>query len=122
MALILQESAFLEHLDVSWNDLIPIHFTPLLEVVQGNRTLISLNLSWNTIIDATDQNNDFGFTYNSALDDYINQRRMAIEQNKDQIEEEKLSHPEFVASTLSKFIRYNKRLQTVNLSNTGLNG
>lgn len=45
------ESVCLEDLDISWNDLIPQHFTPFLEVISRNRMLKSLNLSWNSIID-----------------------------------------------------------------------
>ena len=47
-------SDFLEDLDISWNDLIPIHFPPLLDVISKNRRLKSLNLSWNTMIDKAD--------------------------------------------------------------------
>ena len=53
LARFVEESNYLEDLDISWNDLIPVHFTPLLEVLSRNRTLVSLNLSWNILIDKT---------------------------------------------------------------------
>ena len=62
-----EESVFLEVLDLSWNDLIPLAFTPLLNVLENNRSLKVLNLSWNQIIDRADQNNQGHFHYKSAL-------------------------------------------------------
>ena len=82
VAKLLDESAFLEELDLSWNDLIPLHFTPLLESISKNKQLRSLNLSWNIMIDKADQNNEFSLEKRSAMDDYIQKRREAIEQGK----------------------------------------
>ena len=67
----LDESLYLEDLDVSWNDLVPLSFTPMLEVLSRNKSLKSLNLSWNTIIDKADQNNKFDFKFQSALLEYV---------------------------------------------------
>ena len=75
----LDASESLEDLDLSWNDLIPSHFTPLLEVISRNRHLKSLNLSWNTMIDLADQNNKFTFKVKSAMEEMIDQRKKAIE-------------------------------------------
>jgi len=66
-------------LDLSWNDLIGTHFTPLLEAVSRNKLLKSLNLSWNMLIDQTAQNNPVDFKFHSAIEDYIEERRKVIE-------------------------------------------
>ena len=58
----------MEDLDLSWNDLIPLHFNPLLEVLAENKTLRSLNLSWNMIIDKADGNNEYSLEFRSAID------------------------------------------------------
>ena len=75
MARFVEESQFLEDLDLSWNDLIPQHFKPLLEVLACNKQLKSLNSSWNTLIDKADANNEANFQVRSALDDYVEERR-----------------------------------------------
>ena len=113
VARFVDESVFLEDLDVSWNDLIPMHFTPLLEALSRNRKLKSLNLSWNTIIDKADQNNKVSFEVRSALDDYVAERQNAIEQGKVNIENEKDKaddHPKYVIYCFNQFIRYNTKL------------
>lgn len=61
-------SECLEDLDLSWNDVIPQHFTPLLEVLSRKHRLKSLNLSWNTMIDKADHNNKVSFKVKSAMD------------------------------------------------------
>ena len=78
VARFVEESAFLEDLDLSWNDVIPVHFTPLLDVLSRNRSLRSLNLSWNMIVDKAAQNNPVSFEARSALDDYVKARQDAI--------------------------------------------
>ena len=94
VARIVTDSNFLEDLDLSWNDLIPAHFTPLLEALSRNRQLKSLNLSWNMLIDQTAQNNPVDFSFRSAMDDYIEERRKAIESSglatTDQEEDKKI--------------------------------
>lgn len=62
IAKFVDESSTLEDLDLSWSDIIPIHFGPLLEVLSRNKKLKSLNLSWNMIIDKSEQNNEANFT------------------------------------------------------------
>ncbi len=54
VATFIQSSRTLDELDLSWNDLNPKDFTPLLENLNENKNLRILNLSWNTLIDATD--------------------------------------------------------------------
>ena len=61
IARFVDESTTLEDLDLSWSDVIPHHFVPLLEVLSRNRKLKSLNLSWNMIIDKAEQNNEVNF-------------------------------------------------------------
>ena len=67
VARFLEESSFLEDLDLSWNDLIPLHFTPLLDVLSRNKSLKSLNLSWNKIIDKAHVNNYYSLEAHSVL-------------------------------------------------------
>jgi hypothetical protein len=92
---------------VSWNDLVPLSFVPLLEVLAKNRTLKSLNLSWNSIIEKADQNNEFEFKVQSALLEYVQQRREAIEKGLAEIntgggkKKSELDLPAFVIQSLS---------------------
>ena len=37
-------------LDISWNQLMPQQMKPLLEILQKNRRLLNINLSWNNIM------------------------------------------------------------------------
>jgi len=117
---------FLEDLDLSWNDLIPSHFKPLLEVLSHNRQLKSLNLSWNTLISLADQSNPYSFSVLSAMEEFLMRRRMAIERGIGAVTtkeiQESMDAPSFVVHCLNKFIRFNSALQSLNLSNTGLNG
>ena len=104
MARFVDESVFLEDLDLSWNDLIPLHFTPLLEVLSRDKQLRSLNLSWNMMIDKADQNNAVSFDQRSAMDDYIQQRREAIEKGAAEVESEAeraRNHPKRVVHCLN---------------------
>ena len=54
VATFIQSSRTLDELDLSWNDLNPKDFAPLLENLNENKNLRILNLSWNTLIDASD--------------------------------------------------------------------
>ena len=80
-----------------------------MEVLATNSHLLSLNLSWNLLIDKLDQNNPVKFKVRSAMDDYIEERKKAIEQNMNE-EEEVYDHPEFVIKCLNSLIRYNKKI------------
>ena len=55
----LDKSHFLEDLNLSWNNLRPKDFEELFPVLSHNRSLRTLNLSCNMIIDKKDQNNKF---------------------------------------------------------------
>lgn len=66
VAKFLNESSFLEDLDLSWNNLIPSDFKLFLEVLSNNRTLRVLNLSCNMLVEKRDQNNKFDFDFQSA--------------------------------------------------------
>lgn len=59
VAKFVEESEYLEVLDLSWNDTRPWHFPPLMDSISRNKTLKSLNLSWNNLIDKADMNNAF---------------------------------------------------------------
>lgn len=54
VATLVDKSEHIENLDLSWNNLLPLDFTVLLQVLSRNRTLHSLNLSCNNIIDKAD--------------------------------------------------------------------
>ena len=75
----LDSSEWLEDLDVSWNDLMPLHFNSLLEVVSRNRHLKSLNLSWNMMIDKNASNNTFSFKVMSAMEQLVAERQKVME-------------------------------------------
>ena len=62
LATFVKESEHLEDLDVSWNDFLPLDLVPLFNVLSENRTLVSLNLSCNMILEKMDQNNEFHLT------------------------------------------------------------
>ena len=51
----IKESRTLIDLDISGNDCQPLHFVPLLLALTQNHVLQTLNLSWNTILDRSDQ-------------------------------------------------------------------
>ncbi len=53
----IEDSQYLEKLDLSWNNLLPNDFAVLFDVLAKNVTLKTLNLSCNTIIDKQYQNN-----------------------------------------------------------------
>lgn len=60
-----------------------------------NRTLHSLNLSCNNIIDKADQNNPFDFNFISAMQDYVQRREDAIKAGLGVIAQKKVedTHP-----------------------------
>ena len=105
----IEESKHLEDIDLSWNDLIPPNFTSLFYVLSRNKTLRSLNLSCNTIIDKSDQNKEISFTYQSLYDQYLQQRRESIERGMSHIntgkKESEMDHSELVLNCLNKFLR-----------------
>jgi len=73
-----KDSMFLEDLDLSWNNLLPLDFCHLFNVLSRNLTLRSLNLSCNTIINKENQNDKvINNAFQSMLDDYVFRRREA---------------------------------------------
>ena len=74
----LKNSEFLEDLNLSWNNLRPKDFEVLFPVLSSNRTLRSINLSSNMIIDKRDQNNKFSLTEISFIDEYVKRRQKAL--------------------------------------------
>lgn len=55
IAKLLDESEFVQELDLAANNLTSMHFVPLLKSIATNTRLISLNLSWNRLIDEKDE-------------------------------------------------------------------
>lgn len=47
-------AAYLEELDLSWNNFMPIDFVTLMDCIIEKGSLRTLNLSWNLIIDSKD--------------------------------------------------------------------
>ena len=81
-----ENSEYLEDLDISWNDLLPIDFVPLFNILSNNKTLVRLNLSCNFIIDKLDQNNPVDLKNKSAMDQYVEMRQQAIKAGSAKIE------------------------------------
>ena len=50
--MIVAESNVIRELDISWNVLKPQSYNTLIESLGSNKTLVSLNLSWNRIVDS----------------------------------------------------------------------
>ena len=78
LATFVDKSEYLEDLDISWNDLIPLDFVPLLQTISTNKTLVSLNLSCNSLIEKQDQNQSYDLKNISAMDQYVELRKQAI--------------------------------------------
>ena len=113
IAKLVDESAYLEDLDISWNDLIPMHFTPLLEVLSRNKMLKSLNLSWNMIIDKAHQNNKVNFNKLSAMDTFVQRRLEALAAGHTNVEtdaQQAIDHPKTVVYSFNQLIRYNTKI------------
>ena len=53
LAKLVEDSEYLQDLDISGNDLLPLHLAPLLLVLANNKKLHTLNLSWNQLLDKT---------------------------------------------------------------------
>lgn len=97
-------SGYLESLDLSWNDTRPWHFVPLLEALAQNRTLRSINLSWNNLLEKNDMNNPLDIQTESLLDDYVKARAAAMSAGKGEIKEDtswQNDHPKYVIYCLS---------------------
>ena len=57
VAQLIDESEYLEDLDVSWNNSLPQFFIPILAALSRNKSLRTLNLSNNNLLDKADFNN-----------------------------------------------------------------
>lgn len=55
----------LQSLDISWNQLMPNQMKPLLEILMKNRRLTNLNLAWNNIMEVA-KDDDQGFEQHVA--------------------------------------------------------
>ena len=51
LGLVLQESSRLQELDISWNILKQSSYNNLIDGLRENKTLMSVNLSWNRMLD-----------------------------------------------------------------------
>lgn len=83
---VVRTSRSIIHLDLSWNSIVPLHMKGLLEILAKNRRLQYLNLSWNSIID----------------------------QNSSEKQQDK------ILNYLSRLIKFNMKLGHVDLTCTGL--
>jgi len=54
LGIMVAESKGLRELDISWNVLKPQSYNTLLAGLGSNKTLLTLNLSWNRIVDTTE--------------------------------------------------------------------
>ena len=54
IGVIVAESVSLRELDISWNILKPESYNTLIQSIGENRTLLTLNLSWNRIVESTE--------------------------------------------------------------------
>ena len=101
----------------------PNDFAVLFDVLPDNRTLRSLNLSCNTIINKADHNNKIDFNFDSAYQDYINRRKDAIKAGLSEIRAKTVSKdlPMMAIYSFGQLIRYNNVLQSLILNNCGLN-
>ena len=54
IGVIVAESVSLRELDISWNILKPECYNALMSSIGENKSLLTLNLSWNRIVDSTE--------------------------------------------------------------------
>ena len=52
LGVLVAESKWLSELDISWNELKPQSYNALIASLGMNKTLLTLNLSWNRIVDS----------------------------------------------------------------------
>ena len=101
----------------------PKDFEDLFPVLSHNRSLRTLNLSCNMIIDKKDQNNKFELKMVSFMEDYVRRRQEALKAGRSEIRnvKEAVDHPMQFIYSFSKLIRFNKQIQSIILDNAGLN-
>lgn len=118
------ESQYLEDLDLSWNNFLPLDFGHFFNVLSRNLTLRSLNLSCNTLVDQKNQNDiEIDEDFKSKLEDYVWRRREATHAGERHILDQKYitSYSILIVYGLGELIRHNRIIQSVNLNNCGLN-
>lgn len=71
VAQFLDESEYLEDLDVSWNNSLPQSFIPIFDALSRNKSLRTLNLSNNNILDKADFKNQHDEKFKTAFDKYL---------------------------------------------------
>ena len=124
LGMVLQESTRMQELDISWNVLKLQSYLNLIVGLGANKTLVSLNLSWNTIFEEIEtiikpEEKQFGET---AAGFELSHRSRRSARPKEWHEEEVEFTP-FSTQAIENvcaLLKRNKRLQHVNLSQTGL--
>lgn len=138
---ILAESNSMRDLDISWNMLKPQSYNYLISSLGENRTLLTLNLSWNRIVDSTEisvagtprgkmrqsqtKMNSMATSKNTSK---LNTPRTHVSslltiQNEPQWYEKEVKFTDFtttVIQNLQQLIKRNKKLQHLDLTGTGL--
>ena len=85
-----KESQYLEELDLSWNNFLPLDFGHFFNVLSRNLTLRSLNLSCNTLVDQENQNDfEIDEDFKSKQEDYVFRRREAAHAGESHILDQK---------------------------------
>ena len=129
LATLVEQSRTLRELDISWNLLKPQSYINLIRSLGENRMLLSLNLSWNSIVDGKELVVD---EFSPAPKQPLSARNLrqmmhnsrSPRSNKDapwhEIEHRFSELSTQVVDSLCSLIKRNKRLQHVNLEGTGL--
>ena len=118
LGLLISESKKITELDISWNLLKPKSYNTLIASLGSNKTLLSLNLSWNRICDPTE------FFDDPIIDPArakmgmqpVSPRPTKWYQKTVRFTEQSQS----VIDNICILIKRNRKLQHVNLTNTGL--
>ena len=114
----------LTDLDLSGNNLLPLHFVNLLKALAFDKTLINVNLSWNSLI------NQRQIEKEDVLSIDLTEERMNIiiekgltnlylyDESLDYITEKQI--PQLIIECFSNMIRHNNNIKCINLDSTGL--
>ena len=104
----IEQAGELRELDLSWNNFRPQNFVELMNCLRENTGLRSLNLSWNLMYENADQREKSEYQYPT------NKAKMFDK------EDSEMTHSEIMASRFSDLIRFNKNMQHIDLTNTGI--